>query len=429
MNQFLWIVGICCLCLFGVIQIANPNMIVGLVITSLIVVVTLTANKFKRFKFARYFVFISLPAWLALLVVFAIGSSGEDLTFAAFIIAAYFLYSENKGFVIFVSAYVSVIAVFTKIYLVLYGTVLQGLTNPYDEIFITPCVLIIIVLIIVAYQREITYYKAQQQQLLSDLEAKNKDLEERNEELSHFTYITSHDLKEPIRNISSFTALIERKLTKETPAHSYRQYFQYINVAIDTLLGFVNSLKVFSEVSGEERVLHQPVYFEDGYGQVLFNLHELIQERTAQVTFENELENGLTYQCFSREYLILLLQNLIENGIIHNDSEVPIIRVALVKQEGSFLITVADNGKGIPQEYLSHIFEPFKTLHSKSLTQSSGLGLAICRKIVAKIHADIWVESTVEQGSCFFIRLHEREAIVAKPERIIRILSGALSKK
>ena len=99
--------------------------------------------------------------------------------------------------------------------------------------------------------------------------------------------------------------------------------------------------------------------------------------------------------------LILVLQNLIQNGFKYNESESPTVEVHVEPSGGKTLFTVKDNGVGIEPAYFDRIFSPFKTLMNKSITQSSGLGLSICKNILERYDGRIWVDSDGENGSVF----------------------------
>ena len=99
--------------------------------------------------------------------------------------------------------------------------------------------------------------------------------------------------------------------------------------------------------------------------------------------------------------LILVLQNLVQNGFKYNEAEQPQVKVTVTPHEGKTLFTVVDNGVGIEPDYFDRIFSPFKTLANKSVTQSSGLGLSICKNILERYGGQIWVDSDGKNGSTF----------------------------
>jgi len=101
--------------------------------------------------------------------------------------------------------------------------------------------------------------------------------------------------------------------------------------------------------------------------------------------------------------LILVFQNLVQNGLKYNHSMQPTVRLSVERKEGKVLFKIVDNGHGIDEKYFSSIFQPFKTLQNKSLIESSGLGLSICKNIVKSYNGKIWVESKIGKGSTFYV--------------------------
>ena len=235
------------------------------------------------------------------------------------------------------------------------------------------------------------------------LEKLNSSLIKRNEALINFSYISSHDLKEPVRNIVSFSELLHQNL-KEADGHPKELEFASIikNSSI-TLLEIVKSLKIFSETAFDEEV--QLDVFDIGgvFNDLASNMQQLIKSKNAQVSFNNV--QRIASITFSKPMLYLLLQNLIQNALKYNSSDEPEVVINVSSKGEDYLFQISDNGNGIEAGKLEYIFKPFKTLQSKSLTQSSGLGLSICKNILDRFKGKIWVESEVGQGSTFLFTI------------------------
>lgn len=236
------------------------------------------------------------------------------------------------------------------------------------------------------------------------LEELNRKLKQKNEELQQFTYICSHDLKEPIRNVSTFTGLIEYKLASEGIVESVDEYFHHIHSGINSLSTVISSLKAFSEIEGKKEGAFEEDLLKlgDVFEQACKNLAVYIEEHRAKVYLKAGSNPDETFMG-SGYGLVLVLQNLIHNGIKYNDSEVPEIEVSLIWENERPNIQVKDNGIGIKQGAVETIFEPFETSNGGNENSSSGLGLAISRKIVNEFGGQIQVKSVLGKGSCFRI--------------------------
>lgn len=231
------------------------------------------------------------------------------------------------------------------------------------------------------------------------LEKLNQDLQYKNEALLNYSYISSHDLKEPARNIASFTELlIERKNLSKSSAE-YNEIIQIINNSSKTLLEIVKSLGIFSETALNEDIKLEKVDTHVVMEDVQRNLSDMITTSGAKVTFTQA--SGDPTIKYSKPMLYLLLKNLIQNAIKYNDKEIPKIDVTQSRAGDDYIFSVSDNGPGIRTDKLEYIFKPFKTLQNKSITQSSGLGLSICKNIVEKFGGKIWVKTNPEEGSIF----------------------------
>lgn len=228
----------------------------------------------------------------------------------------------------------------------------------------------------------------------------NYQLNQRNKTLQHFTFITSHDLKEPIRNIKSFSGLLQKRLkARDNTSQEEQEYLDFISNSSDTLNEIVESLKIFTESRFGE-IKREPVVLNEVFHFVESQLQDIINIKNAQVNFH--IPDDIKTIDFSKNMLILVLQNLIQNGLSYNDSDQPSVDVSLSKINQQWQFKVADNGKGIQTEFQNKIFEPFKTLTNKSITKSSGLGLAICKNIIENYGGKLWVESDGENGSQFY---------------------------
>lgn len=245
-------------------------------------------------------------------------------------------------------------------------------------------------------------------QVLKEKEKAIVDLKARNNNLQQFSYICSHDFKEPLRNIGSYSSLIQKKMSSQQLDKEYEEYFEFIDSSVITLSNIIQTLKVFTEVNGRNNFGSQKIILKDLFNNTSRNLSGLIEAKKAKVVFNNDSGEDFIY---SSEYgLGLIIQNLVQNALKFNQSLQPKVIVTLENTNENLLLKVKDNGVGVEEQYLRYIFEPFKTMNNKSTSNSSGLGLAICKEISDKISGEIWAESTVGKGSTFYVRLNNTSA-------------------
>lgn len=253
----------------------------------------------------------------------------------------------------------------------------------------------------------VNFVERKEEEISVALKEKEKaivDLKARNNNLQQFSYICSHDFKEPLRNIGGYSSLIQKKIADQQLNEQYEEYFEFIDSSVKTLSNITQTLKVFTEVNGREHLESEKIFIQDIFNYTSQNLSELIEEKNAELEFKNDSGKDFIYS--SAYGLCLIFDNLIKNALKFNQSEQPKVIVSLEDKKDYLLLTFKDNGTGIEEQYLQYIFEPFNTLNNKNTSNSSGLGLAICKEISNKMGGEIWAESIVGEGSIFYVRLN-----------------------
>lgn len=233
-----------------------------------------------------------------------------------------------------------------------------------------------------------------------ELKIKNYSLilERSNKELESFAYVASHDLQEPLRSISSYMQLVERRY-KEKLDDKGRDFIQRaVNGALH-LQEMINDLLTYSRITsrGESFELNS---LEKILDQVLANMSPAIEQKNAVVT-----RSPLPELTCDESQIHRLFQNLISNAIKFCSRSRPVIRIAAEKQKDHWLLSVKDNGIGIASSQQETIFKIFQQLNNKGKYPGTGVGLAICQKIVERHEGKIWVESNPGKGSTFFFTL------------------------
>lgn len=230
---------------------------------------------------------------------------------------------------------------------------------------------------------------------------KTQALKESNIELDRFVFIASHDLRTPLRNVISFSTLLERKLKNNTDPN-IKQYITFIKDYAYHMGNIIDDILDFSKLEQTEKQT-EITSLQDAKDQVLKLLSDPIKEKKAVVIVAPELPDVK----MERTHLVQLLQNLVENALTYNDKQYPQIRIGIGKEgtDNFAHVFVKDNGIGIEDQYKEKVFDMFARLHTIQEYPGTGLGLAICKKIVSNYGGKIWLESEKNTGSTFHFTL------------------------
>lgn len=237
---------------------------------------------------------------------------------------------------------------------------------------------------------------------VKSLEKQKRELFIKNKELEQFAYIASHDLQEPLRTIGSFTQLLERKV-KKTDAYDEKgkEYFEFIIVGVKRMQAVIKDVLLFSGIDEESEFISTDL--NELLETSMLHIRTAIEEAGAKITVPHPLP---TIEIDPKQ-LPHIFQNIVTNGIKFNKSEVPEIIIGY-KEKGDFYeFYMKDNGIGIEPEYLDKIFQMFKRLHSQKEYSGTGIGLAICKKVIDSHEGKIWVESKKGEGSTFFFTIRK----------------------
>jgi PAS domain S-box-containing protein len=233
----------------------------------------------------------------------------------------------------------------------------------------------------------------------TDRRALESKLKQTNDELEQFTYMVSHDLRAPLRSVMSFLGLIERRIGKELPSDIH----DFIGFAVDgarQLDRLILDLLEFSRSGKGKELVAMPL--EQAISHALSNLEAHIQDTKAEIIVTDTMPSVMG----DTGELVRLFQNLIGNAIKYVPADrTPRVEVAWRKQDGNILLWIKDNGIGIAPENHDRAFMVFQRLVTNEQYEGTGIGLAICKKIVEHHGGKIWIESEVGEGSTFFITL------------------------
>ncbi len=238
---------------------------------------------------------------------------------------------------------------------------------------------------------------------IRELDIKNRQLQayiESNLQLENFAYIASHDLREPVRTMRTFAQILKRHLGDQLDEDAL-SYLGFIINGANQMNELIEDLLTYSRVNTDP-MEKESIDLAELLEEINEGLASSIGEFSAQVTTKD-----LPKAIFgSRVRIKQLFQNLIANGIKFARQDVPpSIRIGVEDKDTHWQFAVEDNGIGISPEYFEQIFKLFKKLHSRQDYEGTGIGLALCEKIIEQHHGEIWLESTVGEGTTFYFTL------------------------
>ena len=245
--------------------------------------------------------------------------------------------------------------------------------------------------------RDITERKWAEQKLIHSME----ELSRSNAELQQFAYVASHDLQEPLRMITSYTKLLERRYKDKLDSNAN----EYIAFAVDGAMRMqqlINDLLAYSRVTSRTSNF-EPVNCTEVFDRVAKNLKIALEESGAAITHDH-----LPVVMADPSQLTQLFQNLIGNALKFRGEAPPRVHISAEKKKDKWIFSVSDNGIGIDPQYYDRIFIVFQRLHGKEDYPGSGIGLSICKKIVERHSGRIWLKSEQGKGATFYFSLPVR---------------------
>ncbi|MBF0096804.1 MAG: PAS domain S-box protein [Magnetococcales bacterium] len=227
---------------------------------------------------------------------------------------------------------------------------------------------------------------------------RTRELERSNRDLQQFAYVASHDLQEPLRLVGGFVQLLEKRYSGQLDEKA-TQYISYAVDGVQHMGALINSLLSYARVEsqGTSQVL---VSCTNALEHALRYVTHLAKEHNATITHD-----PLPTVLADEAQLVQVFQNLLHNAIKFRSEMAPVIHISSCLQEGEWLFSVQDNGIGIDPQYAERVFAIFQRLHARSRYEGTGIGLALCKRIIERHEGRIWVESIPGQGSKFLFTL------------------------
>lgn len=249
------------------------------------------------------------------------------------------------------------------------------------------------------YLEDVTHgLRSRVEEMTQELRSKNADLERSNRDLQQFAYVASHDLQEPLRAVAGYCQLLDQELA-ETLEGDKRQYLRHAVEGAKRMQTLVDSLLEYSRVESRGRPM-QPCKMQDAVEHAERMLQVAIQETDAVIEI-GELPTVLA----DEEQIVRLFLNLLSNAIKFRGESQPSIQIRAKEENDEWLFSVTDRGVGFDPEHESRIFVIFQRLHTRQRYPGTGLGLALCKRIVERHGGTIWARSEPGSGSAFYFTL------------------------
>lgn len=351
-------------------------------------------NYWRRYVLARLYWVVMIPL-AATAIVFLYGTSPriETIHFVTLVSTLIFFDSValRNAIVLYI---IGLILISLYVYLGHVSTPYMAMTDLVDRILIYVLTVLCVGTIISEFNKEIKSY-------IGQLERKNQNLLAANKEIERFAYISSHNLKTPVRTIKSFADLIEREV-KRSPdpvPQAIPEYLAFIQDSAAQMNLLITDILELSSIN------HKPIEYAP------VSLQTIVQNLERQLLSSHSdrairiLYDGLPVVSSNATLLMAVFQNLLENAIKYNESPEVRIQIGVSFAPGKVRISVTDNGIGIAAAYHEQIFEMFERLHTQRQYAGSGIGLALCKKVLARLGGHITLNSTEGRGSTFFVEL------------------------
>lgn len=237
--------------------------------------------------------------------------------------------------------------------------------------------------------------QARERQTRAALELRSVELARSNADLAHFASVASHDLREPLRAVSGFAELLRARAWDDLDPRA-RGWLEAIQGAAERMHALLDGLRTYGTI-GRAQDVEAPVDLEGALGRVLADLAPELDAAEGEVSHD-----ALPTVTGNQGQLEQVLRNLVGNALKYRNGAAPRVRVSARRRGTAWQVTVTDNGRGVPERHRLRIFEMFRRLDADDAVPGTGVGLAVCQRIVRRHGGDIWVEDAPEGGGSAF---------------------------
>jgi light-regulated signal transduction histidine kinase (bacteriophytochrome) len=236
------------------------------------------------------------------------------------------------------------------------------------------------------------------------LKTANEALSRANEDLEQFAYSASHDLQEPLRMVSTYSQMLKRKYGGKFDAKA-ELYIGYTVQGALRMEQLIRDLLLYTRLTNTAGDSTVAIDANEALGSAISNLQAAIEQSEASIK-----KTSLPTVCMQAVHLQQIFQNLLANAIKYRGKERPTIEIEAVQRNNDWRFSVKDNGIGIDAQYANDIFGIFKRLHSAAEYSGTGMGLAICKRIIERYGGQIWVESELGKGAIFHFTVRDGDS-------------------
>jgi signal transduction histidine kinase len=351
-------------------------------------------NYKKYYETAQILVNTLFPLMMLILGVCYGEATGTEYNLIIFITTAFFFHKKTIT-KFSLAIYNIFIYFFLRYYWATHVSMFAYIVTPITEPITFIMAAAATITVVFTFLKENEKYDKKNEDLLQNLAKNNEELKIANQELERFAYIASHDLKTPLRTILGYTELLERDFNKGK-IDDFPTYFAQIKQGT---LQMNDLIKTTLEYSRINHIDNDKSWID--LNTVVENIQNAYaNNQNVKITFED-----LPIIYAEENQILSLFQNLIENGFKYNEQTLKTIEVSHESTTDKYLISIKDNGIGIPEQFHDQIFTMFKRLHTNQQYEGTGLGLAICEKIIDNMNGKISISSIVKEGTTFHIEL------------------------
>ncbi len=349
-------------------------------------------HHFHRVRLAKFYFACVIPIWYFAALFLIGGYFSQSIASVATIAVTYVLFRNEPKLRYQLIVYNCLIYIIPTIYLNFYEPVLGHHDYPLDEILVYLLSIGWISIVFLVYEENTLGY-------IKSLQEKNEQLQRKTNELQRFTYIASHDLKSPIRNMTSFLNLIRRAINRKD-YQGIEEYLAFAQTGVQEMHELVSGVLEVSRIEQNAKTRYAMQDLNKLLRKAISNIQAEIDQKQANIT----ATILPCYYCHESDFIIVF-QNLVQNAIKYNRSSEPQLQITSTQNNDTLLLSFKDNGIGIESQFYDQIFDYFKRLHSSQQYQGTGLGLGLCRKIIEKYDGQIRVESDPGRYAEFIIEL------------------------